>query len=385
MRKVCVVLVDRANYGRLWPVMKAIEEHSQLELTNILSGSMVLERFGLTERIVLEDGFNIDSRVFMEVEGSNPTTMAKSLGFGIIEFASEFQRLKPDIILIIGDRYEALAATIAAAYQNIFIAHIQGGEVSGSIDESARHAITKFSHLHFPSTKRSAQYLINMGENPEYVHNFGCPCGDYIKTLSTDLENYSINKSGLGTDLDLEKPFLLVIFHPITTSFGDETNQTEELLNALEKIHMPTIWLWPNIDAGSDHISVVLKKFLNKGQNTWLRLLKNFEPMIFQKILKKTACAVGNSSSFIRDTTFNGIPVVLVGERQYGRETGKNLVKTDINAQKIYQSIKDQLKIGKYSPSDLYGSGNASGSIAEVLSITKIYYQKHLSYIKQDM
>jgi len=183
-RKVCVVLVDRANYGRLKPVLRAIAARPELELQVIAAGTMVLERFHQPVQIVRDDGFPVDGEIYIELEGSTPATMAKSVGFGILEFASEFQRLKPDLILLIGDRYEALAATIAAAFMNICIAHIQGGEVSGSIDESTRHAITKFSHFHFPSTLRSAEYLVRMGERPETILAVGCPSSDIALHLN---------------------------------------------------------------------------------------------------------------------------------------------------------------------------------------------------------
>src|ERR1043166_6985837 len=162
-RKVCVVLVDRANYGRLKPVMQAIADRPELELQVLASGTMVLERFARPVQVVEADGFPVDGEIYRELEGSTPATMAKSVGFGVVEFASELRRLKPDLVLLIGDRYEALAAAIAAAYMNLCLVHIQGGEVSGSIDESARHAISKFAHYHFPSTVRSAAYLRRMG------------------------------------------------------------------------------------------------------------------------------------------------------------------------------------------------------------------------------
>ena len=163
IQKICVLLVDRANYGRMYPVMKALDEDLDLELQVICAGTMLLERFGGAEKMVENDGFKVDHRVFLEVEGSVPVTMSKSIGLGIIEFTNVYQQLQPDMLLLIGDRYEALAAAIAGAYMNIPIAHVQGGEISGSIDESARHAITKFSHLHFPATQRSADYLVRMG------------------------------------------------------------------------------------------------------------------------------------------------------------------------------------------------------------------------------
>ncbi len=382
-RKICVILVDRANYGRMWPVMHAIEAHPDLELQTVCAGTMLLERFGLAARIVEQDGFRIDGRVYMELEGSIPTTMAKSIGFATIEFASELQRLAPDIALIIGDRYEALGAVIAAAYQNICIAHIQGGEVSGSIDECARHAITKFSHFHFPSTARAAEYVVRMGENPETVFSFGCPVGDYIAALDTDLPADLFTGNGVGAHLDSSQPFYLVIFHPVTTEFGIETKQADEILAALAELKHPTVWLWPNIDAGADNISKTLRRYREKHpDNEWLHLIKNLEPEVFQKALKKTVCAIGNSSSFIRDTTFSGTPVVLVGDRQEGREVAENVVPVECKRTSIVNAIRDHEAKGRYAPSTLYGNGTAARQIAGKLAEVELYVQKRLHYIK---
>src|SRR5215510_9959011 len=207
-RKICVILVDRANYGRLKPVMQAIAARPELELQVLAAGTMVLERFQQPVHVVKEDGFSVDGEIYIELEGSTPATMAKSVGFGVVEFASEFQRLKPDLVLVIGDRYEALAAAIAAAYMNICIAHIQGGEVSGSIDESARHAITKFAHFHFPSTKRSAEYIIRMGEHPDTILAIGCPGGDIARNLDRELSPEIVNSIGSGAFIDITKPYL---------------------------------------------------------------------------------------------------------------------------------------------------------------------------------
>ena len=195
-RKICVVLVDRANYGRLKPVMAAIRENPKLELQVLAAGTMVLERFHQPVEVLRQDGFDVSGEIYIELEGSTPVTMAKSVGFGVVEFASEFQRLKPDVVVLIGDRYEALAAAIAAAYMNLCIAHIQGGEVSGSIDESTRHAITKFAHFHFPSTQRSAEYLARMGENPETILSVGCPSSDIARTLNCALDSDIANAGG---------------------------------------------------------------------------------------------------------------------------------------------------------------------------------------------
>ncbi len=379
-RKICVVLVDRANYGRMYPVMRMIDAAPELELLNVCAGTMLLERFGQAEKVVFSDGFRIDGRVYVEVEGSVPTTMAKSIGMGIIEFSTEFQRLQPDIVLLIGDRYETLAAAIAAAYMNIPLAHIQGGEVSGSIDESARHAITKFAHLHFTSTERAAEYIRRMGERPDCVFNVGCPSGDYISNLDPELPPDVFNRVGVGGDIDPTDPFLLVIYHPVTTRFGSERHQAEHLIQALHQLAHPTVWIWPNIDAGADDISKALRVYREHNQPEWLRLIKNLDPMTFQRCLKRTVCAIGNSSSFVRDSTFTGTPVVLVGDRQVGREHGENLLAAQPETDEITVTVRKQLAHGRYPPSALYGDGKASPRIVEHLKAFVPYPQKMLHY-----
>ncbi len=384
-RRVCVVLVDRANYGRMHPVMGAIKADAGLGLLTICTGTMLLERFGRAVQVVRNDGYAVDGEVYMELEGSTPTTMAKSIGMGIVEFSSEFQRLKPDMVLLIGDRYETLAAAIAAVYMNIPVAHVQGGEVSGSIDESARHAITKLAHLHFPATARAREYILRMGERPDTVFNAGCPSGDYILGIDSALPDEAFNLLGVGTEIDPDQPYLLVIFHPVTTRFGDERKEITQLLEALHELAVPTLWMWPNIDAGSDHISKMIRAYRERqhGGPSWLRLIKNLEPRTFQKALKNAACAIGNSSSFVRDSTFTGTPVVLVGDRQASREHGRNLLAASTDKASILQAVKQQLAHGRYAVEDIYGDGSASQIIVQQLKDFQPYGQKQLHYVSE--
>jgi UDP-hydrolysing UDP-N-acetyl-D-glucosamine 2-epimerase len=378
------VLVDRANYGRLKPVMRAIASHPKLQLQVIAAGTLVLERFDQPVRVIKQDGFQVDGEIYVELEGSTPATMAKSVGFGMVEFASEFQRLKPDVVLIIGDRYEALAAAIAAAYMNICIAHVQGGEVSGSIDESARHAISKFAHFHFPSTKRSAEYLVRMGEHPDTILTVGCPSSDIARQLDRTLPSEIINKRGSGGSINVADPFLLLLFHPTTTEFGGERVQMEQILAALRTLSMQTVLLWPNIDAGSDHVTKAIRVFRDKVKPGWLRALINLSPEDYLKVLANTACAIGNSSSFVRDASYFGTPVVLVGNRQEGRETDIHVTRVVPLAQQVESAIRTQLQHGRYAPSALYGDGFVSEHIAEALTRLKPYVQKRLYYVYSD-
>ncbi len=382
-RRVCVVLVDRANYGRLKPVMQAIEDKPELELQVIAAGTMVLERFGQPVEVVRRDGFRIDSEIFMELEGSTPSTMAKSVGFGVVEFAGELKRLAPHFVLLIGDRYEALAASVAAAFMNIPVVHMQGGEVSGSIDESTRHAITKFSQYHYPATRRAADFILRMGEHEETVLGIGCPSSDIALGLDLSLDPSVINGRGSGAVIDVDKPFLLVVFHPTTTTYGAEGEQMTELLAALANAGTQTVLLWPNIDAGSDHISKAIRVFRDKVDAGWLRAITNLVPEQYLRVLGTAAVAVGNSSSFVRDAGFFGTPVVLVGDRQNGRERDVHVTQVAPRQKDIASAIERQLAHGRYEPSTLYGHGNVSNDLAEKLTHIDPYIQKTLSFLSE--
>lgn len=379
-RKVCVVLVDRANYGRLQPIMRAIQVHPDLQLQVLVGGTMVLERFDQPMKIVAADGFPIDGEVYLELEGSTPATMAKSVGFGIVEFSSEYQRLKPDLVLIIGDRYEALAAAVSAAYMNLCIVHLQGGEVSGSIDESARHVITKLAHFHFPSTQRSAEYLIRMGERPDTILGVGCPSSDIARQMERELDAVLLNQRGSGARIDPSLPYLLVIFHPTTTEFGGELGQMEQLLEALRVLKTQTVLLWPNIDAGSDHVSKAIRKFREQHRPEWLHTIINLPPEQYLKVLCNASCAIGNSSSFVRDASFFGTPVVLVGHRQEGRETDQHVIRVIPTTDAILSAARRQLEMGRYPASTLYGDGHVSKRVADALAKLDPYIQKRLAY-----
>ncbi len=380
-RKICVVLVDRANYGRIKPVMKAIAARPELQLQVVAAGTMVLERFDQPVNVVRKDGFDVNGEVYLELEGSTPATMAKSVGFGVVEFSSEFQRLKPDVVLLIGDRYEMLAAAIAAAYMNLCIAHIQGGEVSGSIDESARHAISKFAHFHFPSTQRSAEFLVRMGERPDTILAVGCPSSDIARTFDRTLTSEIVNTGGGGAPVDVAQPFLLTLFHPTTTEYGGERTQMEAVLEALRQLAMQTVLLWPNIDAGSDHISKAIRSFRVNHQPNWLRNLTNLSPENYLKVLANTACAIGNSSSFVRDAGYFGTPVVLVGNRQEGRETDAHVTRVAPTPEDVFAAAQTLLARGRFAPSKLYGDGYVSERIAASLCTLQPYVQKRLHYI----
>ncbi len=379
--KICVVVNSRANYGRIKSVLHEINKHTGLELHLIVGASALLYRFGNVKEIIESDGFEISGRVYLIVEGENPTTMAKSTGMAIMEFATMFENLQPDIVVTVADRFETMATAIAASYMNIPLAHTQGGEVTGSIDESVRHAVTKLSHIHFAATRQAAENIIRMGEDPSNVHCTGCPSIDIISDLDLELPTDIFHRyKGVGPDIDPEKPFLVVLQHPVTTEYGEGLQQVNETLAAIEKIRMQTVWLWPNVDAGSDDISKGLRMYREKKNPEFIHFFRNFSVEDYARLIHNSACLVGNSSSALREGAFIGVPAVNIGTRQANREHGSNVIHVNYDAKEIEKAIKKQIKNGRYEKSTLFGDGRAGELITEILCKAKINIQKHLHY-----
>jgi UDP-hydrolysing UDP-N-acetyl-D-glucosamine 2-epimerase len=382
-KKIAVVLVNRANYARMKPVMQALQQEPEVDMQTICAGSMLLDRFGNARNVVAADGFPVEAEVYLQLEGSVPITMVKSIGLAVIEFASEFNRMKPDFVLMIGDRYEAMAAAIAAAYQNICLIHLQGGEISGSIDESTRHAITKLAHYHFPATQRAAEYIVAMGEDPDTVFPLGCPTSDVVQAASNDLPQDVLGRLGVGTSIDFSKPYLLVLFHPVTTDIGHQEEQMEAVLETVRRLNIQTVLLWPNIDAGSDLVSQAIRRFREHHHEFPLHAYKNLPPDIYIPLLNHAACCIGNSSSFVRETSFFGTPVVLVGSRQDGREWSPSVVRVEPVQSEIEAATQNQLAHGRYGVSNLYGEPGVSARIATQIAKLTPYAQKQLHYVKR--
>lgn len=369
---ILVLISDRANYGRLKPVMNLLELDSRVKLGVLATGTVLLKKFGKCIEQIKKDGFSIHSEIYMEYMGSTDQTMALSIGSGITQISNEIKRLKPDIFLIIGDRYEALAASIAAVYNNTLVAHIQGGEVSGSIDESARHCITKLSHIHFPSTEKSKERILKMGENPNNVFCYGCPSRDVIENAITDLANKNLEINGVGNKFNFLKEYFIVSYHPDTTDLTDaDLQNVKNILDVLNKFKKQCLWFWPNVDSGSDAISSCLRIFREKNNdsNNWLTLVKNVTPEEYIILLNNSLTLIGNSSSFVRDSSFLGVPVVLIGDRQKNREHSSNIrkLKNYFTKSELIQCLKIQLEIGKFPISTLYGEYPVSCKIIEKL------------------
>jgi len=381
-RKVCVVVNSRANYGRVKSVMRAVVKHPKLKLQLLVGASALLHRFGSVVDVIRADGFEPTAVVHSIVEGETPTTMAKSTGLGILELASQFENIKPDVVLTVADRFETIATAIAASYMNIPVAHTQGGEVTGSIDESVRHAVTKLAHMHFPSSQRAYDFLIRMGEDPQTVHLTGCPAMDVVADSDLSLPPDLFKRyAGVGADIDPSKPYLVVLQHPVTTEYGKGFAQIGQTLEAISRIGMQAAWLWPNVDAGSDDISKGLRVFREHHNPDYLHFYRNFSPEDYVRLLDNCACLVGNSSSGLREGAFMGVPCVNIGTRQQGRERAENVVDVGYDASAIEAAIRKQLKHGKYPQSKLFGDGTAGKQIADILATAEFRIQKMLSYV----
>ena len=379
IRKICIVVNSRANYARVKSVLKAVQKHPKLNLKLVVGASALLQKFGELTKIISKDGFKISAKLFSIIEGENLTTMAKSTGLGIIELSTIFENLKPDIVLTVADRFETMATAIAASYMNIPLAHTQGGEVTGSIDESVRHAITKLSHIHFPSSKKAYNNIIKLGENKKNLFLTGCPSMDLAVGIKKDL-NVLKNYHGVGAHINLKKPYILVLQHPVTTEYQKTKFQIEQTIKAIIKLNIQTIWLWPNVDAGSDEISKTIRIYRERNLLKNVRFYKNFSPEDFLKIMISSKCIIGNSSSAIREGSFLGIPAVNIGNRQNGREHGDNIKHVNYNMKKILKAIIYQIKKGKYKKNKIFGNGSSGKKIAEILSKVKPDIIKKLSY-----
>jgi UDP-hydrolysing UDP-N-acetyl-D-glucosamine 2-epimerase len=383
VRKICVVVTARPSYSRIRTALGAIQRHPDLELQLVVAASALLDRYGNAIQSIERDGFPIAARVYMVVEGENLVTSAKSTGLGLVELATVFDNLKPDAVVTIADRYETLANAVAASYMNIPVVHVQGGEVTGSIDEKVRHAVTKLSNLHLVSTEGAAERVRRLGEAPDTVVVTGCPsidiAAEVMASPALDFDPFA-KYGGVGPHTDLSKGYLVVMQHPVTTEYEEARRQVEETLYAVHTMGLPVLWFWPNVDAGSDGTSKGIRVFREKEKPGNLHLFRNMFPEDFLRLLVHSTAIVGNSSVAIRECSFLGVPAVNVGTRQQGRERGANVVDVDHDRRAIAGAIREHLSRGRPKADHLYGNGDAGRRIADCLATAPLTIEKRLTY-----
>ena len=383
IKKICAVITARPSYSRIKTALEAINNHPKLELQLVVAGSALLGRYGNAVDFIEKDGFVIAEKVFMVLEGENPTSMAKTTGLGVMELSTVFNRLRPDAVITIADRFETIATSIAAAYQNIPLVHIQGGEVTGNIDEKVRHANTKLADLHLVASEEAKERVIKMGENPEMVFNTGCPSIDLAKVvMDNPVLNFNpIEKyGGVGKIPIWEDGYLVVMQHPVTTEYRAARQDILTTLKAIDQLNVPTFWFWPNVDAGSDGTSNGIRSYREEHQPKNIHFFKNMEPNDFLLLLKNSLCLVGNSSVGIRECSYLGVPVVNIGTRQNRRQRGQNVVDVPYDLNQIQNAVLERIKNNKITSETIYGSGSSGLRIAEILANTKLNYHKSISY-----
>jgi len=382
-RKICVVITARPSYSRIKTALQAIVAHPDLELQLVVSASALLDRYGSAVHYIEADGFTINAKVFNVLEGENLTAAAKTTGIGILELSTVFDNLKPDIVITIADRFETMATAIAASYMNIPLAHIQGGEVTGNIDEKVRHAITKLADYHFVASVDAHERVLRLGENPEFIFNTGCPSIDIaaqiLKNPNLDFDVYN-KYGGVGAMPDLTKQYLVVMQHPVTNEYELARKQIDQTLFTIQKLNIPTLWFWPNVDAGSDGTSGGIRAFREKHKMEHVHFFKNMEPDDFLRLLVNSKCLVGNSSVGIRECAFLGVPVVNIGTRQNRRMRGSNVVDVNYDCNEITNGIKKWLDRERPPSDRIYGGGDAGIKIAMWLSTISLNFHKTIAY-----
>jgi UDP-N-acetylglucosamine 2-epimerase (non-hydrolysing)/GDP/UDP-N,N'-diacetylbacillosamine 2-epimerase (hydrolysing) len=372
MKKISVITGTRAEYGLLKPVLKTIQKHPQLQLSLLAGGMHLSYEFGYTINEILKDGFTIDAKFDMLLSDDTGARIAQSLGVGIIEFSQILELLQPNILLIYGDREEIFAAAITATCLNIPVAHIAGGEIGtgGHIDEAIRHSITKFAHIHFASTKKNAQRIVQMGEEAWRVYTVGSPALDTILHKKLILSKVIARKYSIN----LSQPIILVVQHPLTIQPEKSSKQIKETLEAVIKFKLQTILIYPNADAGGKKMINVIEKY---EKYPFIKTFKNIPPKEYLSLMRIANVIVGNSSSGIIEAPSFHLPTVNIGPRQNGREKTLNVIDVGYNQKQIKKAIEKALydkafkkKVEKCTSP--YGDGTASKKIVEVLHKTTL-------------
>jgi UDP-hydrolysing UDP-N-acetyl-D-glucosamine 2-epimerase len=382
-RKVCVVITARPSYSRVKTALKAIQEHPELELQLIVAASALLDRYGSAVNYIVKDGFTITGKVFNVLEGENLAAAAKTTGIGILELSTVFGNLAPDVVVTIADRFETMATAVAASFMNIPLAHIQGGEVTGNIDEKVRHSITKLADLHFVASEGAKERVLKLGEDPASVFNTGCPSIDLAAGVMANpsLDFDPIKKyGGVGADVELSNGYLVVMQHPVTTEYASSRKHIDETLHAVGGLNLPVLWFWPNVDAGADGTSSGIRAYREKYNPSNIHFFKNMEPEDFLRLLYNSKGLIGNSSVGIRECAYLGVPVINIGSRQERRDRGRNVIDVQYSKDEISSAIQRILNSPRPPKDEVYGGGSAGKQIAELLAKAPLRFHKTIQY-----
>ncbi len=384
-RKICVVVTARPSYSRIKTALAAIQDHPQLELQLVVAASALLDRYGAAIEVMQREGFVPAAKVFNVIEGDDLVAAPKTTGLGLLELTTVLLNLKPDIVVTVADRFETMATAIAAAYMNIPLAHVQGGEVTGNIDEKVRHAVTKLADYHFVASESARERVVRLGEEPESVFNTGCPSIDLAREIADQIVNepgfdpYE-RYGGVGARPDLSKGYLVVLQHPVTTEHGQAREQILITLRTVDRMGLPTLWFWPNVDAGGDETSSAIRGYREKHNPAHIHFFKNMDPDDFLRLLLGARCLIGNSSVGIRECSFLGVPVVNLGSRQERRDRGPNVIDVAYDEAQLESAIRRWLESPRPPRDTVYGGGDAGKRIADLLATVPLRFHKTISF-----
>ncbi|MEM8848573.1 MAG: UDP-N-acetylglucosamine 2-epimerase [Pseudomonadota bacterium] len=384
-RKVCVVVTARPSYARVRTALEALEARADVDLQVVAAASALSARYGNVAKVMASEGFAPDATVESLVEGLGMRDMAETTAQGLSGTAAVLTDLEPDVVVTVADRYETLGTAIATAYMNIPLAHLQGGEVTGNIDEKVRHAITKLADLHLVSGPGAAERVRRMGEQPSAIYDTGCPSIDVARqAIETgerlpDADLY--DRFGLsGARPDLSDGYVVVMQHPVTTSHGAARSQIEATLQAVEGLDLPVLWFAPNVDNGSDATSEAIRTYRVDHDLSHVHFMANMPPEDFIRLLADSRGITGNSSVAIRECAWLGVPAVNIGERQDGRDRGPNVVDVGYDPAAIRAAMIGNAARGKLDSAEIYGDGQSGPRIAEVLATASLSFHKRLTY-----
>lgn len=379
MKKIAVITGTRADYGHLYPILKGIDAQKDLKLHLIVTGMHLMREFGYTVREVEQD-FEVYAKVNTYPRADTGASVAEALGLCVAKLTEAIEELRPDVILVLGDRWEMLAAAIVGTYLSIVVAHIHGGDVSETVDEHVRHAITRLAHLHFPATKESAERIIRMGEQTWRVHHTGSPRVDII--MNHDYPDPMLVAERLG--LDMSRPTILVVQHPVSVEVDQAADQIGTTMKALVELGHQAVVIYPNADPGGRRIIRVIQEYAKKY--SFIKASKNLPQRDYLGLMKFADVMVGNSSSGIIEAPSFSLPFINLGTRQHGRERGCNVIDVNYDAGEIVEAVNVALNNGdfrvkiKQGGSPYAGSGEKIANILSELKITPNLLQKKITY-----
>jgi UDP-hydrolysing UDP-N-acetyl-D-glucosamine 2-epimerase len=372
--KVCIVITARPSYSRIRTAMLDLKKRASIELVVICSGSALLDRYGRISDVIKADGFDVVEELYTFVEGNDLINMSLTTANTITSTSLALSKLKPDYVVSIADRYETLGTAVAASYLSIPLIHIQGGEVTGNIDDKVRHAVTKLSDVHLVSSQSAKKRLIKMGENPRVIFNTGCPSIDIarqsklikLSEIQTALQTHIV-----GSNINIKKKFGVLLQHPETENFESSYDQMSKSLEAVSKTGIQILVFWPNVDAGSDSTAKAIRVFREKNDPTNIAFVKNLPGELFLRLLSEAEFLAGNSSVGLRECAFLGVPVVNIGDRQIGRDRSENVIDVECETHLIENALLKQISKGRYPSSIIYGDGYSGEKIANVICALK--------------